>query len=297
MRIANLWAYVKERFPLVNMLLFAILFLTVYSTASYTGTSSVKESYLFIGGGMLATISFFFRLRVFDEMKDFSIDAVNHPQRVLQSGRITLGQLQLVAAILFLFETYWTITAGFTCFVYWCAAIIYSVLMRYEFFIPSILKTRLMLYAFTHMLIMPLIIVWLWWGIYVERAWSNYLLLLCLLSIFGGFSFEIARKIHTADAEKETIDSYSKSIGFCSAIILVNIILGAGVTVQFYLLYFLHARYWTYILIAVLFTATLVYYLNVVIKPSEKQLRTAEKLVSLFMLVSYLSVIIQIGVL
>lgn len=296
MSFANLWSYLKERFPVVNMLLFGILFLTVYSVASYA-RQSFGVSPLFISGGIIATISFFFRLRVFDEMKDFAIDKINHPQRVLQSGRITVTQLQYTAAILFCMEAAWTIAAGMACIICWFAAIAYSLLMRYEFFIPVLLKKSLIWYAFTHMLIMPFIICWLWWGLVQQNGWNTYFWLLCLLSIAGGFSFEIARKIHTPDAEKATIDSYSKSLGFNTSIILANLLLAGGVITQFFLLNYIRAQYWAYIFIVALFLATLFFYITVIKSPKEKKLRHAEILVSLFMLVSYVSVIIQILVL
>ncbi|MFT3703203.1 MAG: hypothetical protein QM802_12575 [Agriterribacter sp.] len=292
---ANLWDYLKERFPVVNMLLFAILFLTVYAIAFRTQIlSPLSGNIFFISGGIVATISFFFRLRVFDEMKDFVIDSINHPQRVLQSGRISLKQLQATAAISFLIEAAWTITADKMCLFCWLIAIAYSLLMRYEFFIAASLKKSLLAYAFTHMLIMPFIIAWLWWGMVESGGWNIYLLLLCMLSIWGGFSFEIARKIHATEAEKATIDSYSKSIGFIPSIVLVNVLLLAGICTQCLLLRGIHAQWWTYILIIILFVCTLGFYISIINRPSEKKLRTAEILVSLFMLMSYLSVIIQI---
>jgi len=294
--LSGVWAYLKERFPVVNTLLFAILFLTVYAVACYAQQRMLfSDGFLFIDGGILATISFFFRLRVFDEIKDFSIDCINHPQRVLQSGRITLTQLQWIAALLFIAEALWTITAGTMCLLCWIVATAYSILMRYEFFASAYLKKRLLLYAFTHMLIMPMIIAWLWWGIMVVDGWNDYVWLLCLLSIAGGFSFEIARKIHAPEAEKVTIDSYSKSLGLIASIILVNILLALGVATQFVLLHRIHAKFWAYGLIAILFLSTLIFYIRIIAAPSEKMFRKVEVLVSLFMLVSYTSVIIQIA--
>lgn len=298
MLFANLWDYLKERFPVVNMLLFAILFLTVYAIATYTQQLTFSQhSLLFIFGGIISAISFFFRLRVFDEIKDFAIDSINHPQRVLQSGRITIKQLQWTAAALFFIEAAWTVMAGTICIICWLAAIVYSILMRYEFFIPALLKKSLLGYAFAHMLIMPLIICWLWWGTIIAGGWNSYLLLLCLLSLTGGFSFEIARKIHVAATEKKTIDSYSKSLGFNTSIVLVNLLLAAGITTQFFLLQYIHAQYWAYGLILLLFLSTLLFYTAIVIRPTEKKLRQAEVLVSLFILVSYVSVIVQISLL
>ena len=37
---SNLWAYFKERFPVINMALFAILFLTVHAVATYFSETS-----------------------------------------------------------------------------------------------------------------------------------------------------------------------------------------------------------------------------------------------------------------
>ncbi len=58
--------------------------------------------------GALATVSFFFRLRVFDEEKDYALDAVNHPQRVLQTGRVTLPPLRALAWVGAALELVWS---------------------------------------------------------------------------------------------------------------------------------------------------------------------------------------------
>ena len=87
------FAYFRERFPLINMALFAILFFTVQAVSTYFIPLQPERSIWWVVMGVLAVISFFFRLRVFDEIKDFKIDARNHPQRVLQSGRIQIKHL------------------------------------------------------------------------------------------------------------------------------------------------------------------------------------------------------------
>jgi len=246
MNFRNLYPYLKERFPLVNMALFAILFLTVYSVAKFYNPLvpfNFTESGIL---GIFAVIFFFFRLRVFDEIKDYLLDEVNHPQRVLQSGRITLKELKALAAVGVIIEIAWSLKLGIPCFVAWIVALAFSLLMRYEFFIAGFLKKRLLLYAITHMLIMPLIILWIWKA-YSPVIGEGYCLL-ALLSLAGGFSFEIARKIHTPDAERNTVDSYSKSIGLTTSVITVLLILLAGITVLSYLLIRVEASSWVFIL-------------------------------------------------
>lgn len=291
MNAINVIAYFKERFPPVHIMLFAIVFFTAYSVASYFAISpspvSIRELL-----GVIAAISFFFRLRVFDEVKDLQIDNLNHPGRVLQSGRITLKQLFIISAVLSVFELLWSYWNGPATIICWLVALAYSVLMRYEFFVSSFLKPRLFLYACTHMLVMPLIMLWVW-SAYNPDLLHPSLFFLGGLSLFGGFCFELARKIHAPDAERATVDSYSQSIGYKTSIICVLLFLLGGVFVQYYLLHSIQAALWAYLIICLLYLLTCILYAKMVKHPVEKNLRLAELFVSLFMLVSYLSIIIE----
>lgn len=296
MNLLNLLAYFRERFPVINMALFAILFLTVYSVADfYNPGQDPSVLSLEVLWGIMAVISFFFRLRVFDEIKDYDLDVLNHPQRVLQSGRVSLRLLTKVSISGTILEILWSLYMGIPVFWCWLAAFGYSLLMRYEFFVGAYLKKRLLLYAFSHMLVMPLIILWVWSAFVPDMRMGSGFYLLAALSLLGGFSFELARKIHIKEAERSLVDSYSKSLGFPVAVLAVLLILLAGVATQLYLLSLMDAALWTYIMIVVLYLLTLFLYLYSFVKPGEKLLRTAEKFVSLFMLVSYLSIIIVVN--
>lgn len=294
MNVRNLAAYFRERFPPVNMMLFAVLFLTVYSVATSfaPGTSPVSAGRMALG--MVATISFFFRLRVFDEIKDYATDSINHPRRVLQSGRVSLRQLLILSGIAGISEIAWSALSGTGTLVCWSLAFLYSLLMRYEFFAGTYLKKRLLLYAFTHMLVMPWVILWIWSAYAPGNLFGTGLVLLAVLSLAGGFSFEVARKIHAPGAERATVDSYSKSLGYTPSIICVLLLLLSGVLVQAYLLFLLQAGSWTYIIIGVLYVVTLTLYIRAIRHPDEKRLRVSEVFVSLFMLISYLSLVISV---
>ena len=167
--------------------------------------------------------------------------------------------------------------------------------MRYEFFVSGYLKKQLLLYAATHMLIMPFIILWIWSAFSPTELFTKPYFLLACLSFLSGFCFEIARKTHSQDAEISTVDSYSQTLGFINAIKLILLFLSLGVFVQFYLLTLLNAAWWSFTLIALLFIAIAFMYISSVKKPKEAFLRKAELLVSLFMLFSYLTIIIEIN--
>lgn len=294
MNLRNLLAYFNERFPVVNMGLFAILFLTV-SSAAYFFSVPFQNQLLNIIWGIVAVISFFFRLRVFDEIKDFKIDTLNHPNRVLQSGRVSIKQLIFVGFVLFIPELTWTIFNGKTTTICWFILVSYSLLMRYEFFISNYLKKKLLLYAATHMLIMPLIILWVWAAFSPSSLLVKPYFLLASLSFLSGFCFEIARKTHATTSEIATVDSYSQIIGFTNSIKLILFFLSLGVGVQFYLLNQINAAWWSFTLIAFLFVSIVFIYVLSLKKNSESFLRKAELLVSLFMLFSYLTIIIEIN--
>ena len=286
-------AYFAERFPPINMALFAILFVTVHAVASYFSATEAPGLGWMEAFGILATISFFFRLRVFDEIKDYQLDLINHPNRVLQSGRISLRELMVISITGTALEIAWSYLMGLPALICWALAVGYSLLMRYEFFVGHYLKKRLLLYAITHMLVMPLLILWIW-SAYVPFFEDGFPQL-ALLSLLAGFSFELARKIHEPAAERPLVDSYSKSMGYSTSIMAVLLVLLSGVVVQIYLLFAIDAAPWTYLLIFLLYLGTMALYLYTLQKPKEKLLRMGEKLVSLFMLVSYLSIIIEIN--
>ncbi|MCC2548862.1 UbiA family prenyltransferase [Hymenobacter sp. BT175] len=294
MNLRHLGAYLRERFPPVNMGLFAILFLTVFAVAHFAHGEARPLARLGWREalGTVAAISFFFRLRVFDELKDFAIDSQFHPHRVLQSGRVTLGQLQVLAGAGALVELGWSMLMGWPAVAGWAGALLYSWLMRHEFYVPAFLTPRLVLYAVSHLLIMPLIILWIWLA--YQPLGSPLLLLLMLLSLLGGFAFELARKIHVPEAERAGWPSYSSVMGFRRAILVILLVLLTGCLVQGWLLTRVQAGAWAFGVLTALYLATVAVYGLGLSKPREATLRRAELLVSLFILSSYLFLLVEI---
>jgi 4-hydroxybenzoate polyprenyltransferase len=123
---------------------------------------------------------------------------------------------------------------------------------------------------------------------------GKYLPLLWLLSLLGGFSFELARKLHAPAAERAGVDSYSQALGYGPALALTVAVLLAGGVVQALLLHTLHARPATYAGLAGLLAAGLALYAGAAHRPLEARLRQAEKVVSLIMLTSYLAVLAEV---
>jgi len=297
MKIRALAAYLHERFPLVNMALFVVLFLTVRAVATLacaTGRCTPRPDGLALASlGALATVAFFFRLRVFDEEKDFAQDLQNHPGRVLQTGRVSLAQLRVLAWAGAVLEAGWSALRGPEVLLLWAGALAYSLAMSAEFGVGRWLRGRLVLYALSHMLIMPLVIAWVFAG-YSSLGAGALPLALLLLSLLGGFGFELARKLHAPAAERPGVDSYSQALGYGPALALTVAVLLAGGAAQAGLLRLLHGRPGTYALLALVLAAGLALYAAAARRPHEPRLRQAEKVVSLVMLTAYLAILAEV---
>lgn len=223
---ARFKAWMDERFPLKNSILSILVYFSTALIARYAvdeGAVALKLTDLI---GCVVTWSLFFLLRVFDEHKDYDLDVKNHPQRVLQSGLITLDHLKIAGAVCVLLQVAWNLLmdGGFgNAFYAWVIMFVWACLMAAEFFCGEWLEKRLTLYAFSHMLIMFLIG---WWAanLAVDNATLGFVLCTHLLMLFiGGFSFEITRKTRGPEEERDTVDSYSRVFGVQGA---AHVVLG-----------------------------------------------------------------------
>lgn len=220
-------AWAAERFP-APLLLIAIL----------SGAASVLLGMRVLAGsqaapvglvdlaGPLAFYLFLFVLRVMDEHKDFADDVVNHPERVLQRGLITLGSLRVlafVAVALQLGVSLWADGGFGWVTIAWLVAFAWSLLMLKEFFVGEWLKPRMMTYAVTHAVVTPLTTVWLVFlgarGAPGAHGWV--VAVWALTAMMTGLTFELTRKTFVPADERAGIDSYSKVLGVRGAVSLI----------------------------------------------------------------------------
>lgn len=231
--------WIDERFAWKNGILFVTLWLTVATLvrAEVTPDAPISFSSFDIWGAVL-TWSFFLLIRIFDEHKDYDKDLINHPHRVLQSGRITLAQLRRVAAVciaaqagtaLWLDQGFGPVTLA------WLALFAWLSLMGKEFFCGAWLEKRLTLYAISHMAIMPFIVYWLAQMSAPGSGWTHAATGLSALALVSGFAFEITRKTWGPEEERPTIDSYARIFGIPRAIRIIELLCLAMVSLQAWL--------------------------------------------------------------
>jgi 4-hydroxybenzoate polyprenyltransferase len=228
----NLYAWSRQRFPLSQGIFIAVLYITaVFYGQLLTGTATLA-----LGPGDIpgfgACWGVFLMLRIFDEHKDYALDLHNHPDRVLQSGRITLGHLKVLCLLAILLQ------AGYSMFCdrglgivtyYWLAIFGWSLLMKAEFFVPGWLNSHLPAYGASHMLIMLPIMGWLMQigapgaNLTADAWW------LAGMAFFAGSTYELTRKAWGAEEERDSIDSYARRFGTTGVAIAIAVTLGVAI--------------------------------------------------------------------
>lgn len=210
--------YQAERFPLGR----TSLLVAVFSAASVTASSGLAgrglppiTTYL---AAFVATLCFFFQLRVLDEIKDADEDLEFRPERPIPRGLVSL---RLIIG-LGLATVPLTIAA--------CALVdprlivllvlvwLWMALMTAEFFVPEVLRSSPTLYTVSHMLVMPLIdLVVTGFEWMPHRDSPSGLWVFLLMSFSNGCVLEIGRKLWAPANEREGVDTYSALMGPANA--------------------------------------------------------------------------------
>lgn len=173
----------------------------------------------------LMLLSFFFRMRLFDEIKDFETDKAVNPTRPLARGILSIPDVKVGLFALMVFELLVAYRLGFWPFLIQICAIFYSLLMFEEFFVGDFLRPHLTSYAVTHTFVSTLLGLsaaiamtsydprglWHWQYGFFLMNWAFFNL------------FEFARKTFAASEERKNVDSYSKIFSIPGAVALSGI--------------------------------------------------------------------------
>jgi len=212
------WVFARERFDPLSHLVMIGLFVMAHLRVS--GSALPPQQIGLIGAGVLA---FFFKLRLYDELKDFELDCQINPTRPLARG--LLQQTEVRAGILFciLLELACFGAAGWNglCAISW--AIGYSLLMYNEFFIRERIRDLLTTYALSHTIVCSLLSLAVLCAASGALPWElpADLLRFSLACWFIFNVFEFGRKTFAESEERKDVDSYSKVWGRPGAVLLL----------------------------------------------------------------------------
>lgn len=213
------WIYQRERFPIVqNGIVVAVFSIStmLYSSILRNGAlPSIKSLVI----GFLSTFLFFLLLRIADEFKDFEEDSRFRSYRAVPRGVVTLKQLGVLGVLIGLAQlgmAYWLSPK----LIPWLVlAWGYLALMSKEFFVKEWLKAHPIIYLLSHMVMMPMIVMYIVACDWVTASVSipSGLSWLLLASYGNGIILEIGRKIRIPEDEEYGVETYSFLWGYKKA--------------------------------------------------------------------------------
>lgn len=216
------WIFSRERFPIFVQGPMIFLFVATNYQVSNVYFQQ-KWNYLTFCVLAMLGLMFFFRLRCFDELKDYDVDLKVNPERPLARGLLSKQAVKTMIALLVAVESILAASFfGWQAFLGYLLPLSYSLLMYEEFFIGHWLAPRLTSYAVTHTFVACLLGLGL---CYITHPFATPIvwqqaLGLALYNWFQFNIFEFARKTFASKEEKPNHDSYTSLFGPTKAVLL-----------------------------------------------------------------------------
>jgi len=202
---------IGERFPPGSYLPLAFVFVLGNGGVAAAATGTGRPWLGFAIAGVMSLL-FFFRLRCFDEIKDYELDLVINPTRPLPRGAVSIPAVKRAFLIIAAVELAIAAALGPRVLATHTIALAYSFLMYREFFIGPRIRPHLTTYAVTHTFVSVLLgysVASVVTGLALwELPWALLafgLVNWCLFNLF-----EFARKTYAREEERVDVDSYSR---------------------------------------------------------------------------------------
>jgi 4-hydroxybenzoate polyprenyltransferase len=227
--------YLREMFPVLPRLSMAALlyssFAGVLARLHRWPTLTLRDLLL----GTWSVFAMMLVLRLMDELKDLDVDRRLFASRPVPSGRVLESDVRV--SLLVVAGLYVAAHVGAGPSLWTALAVLgYAVLMFLWFFVPGLMRPRLLLTLATHNPIIPLLLVHLAGVAALARGRGHDLdanVVLPLVAVYWMplFAWEIARKIRAPEEENDYV-TYSRLLGPTGAVVLAagaqTIALGLG---------------------------------------------------------------------
>lgn len=226
--LGRFYIYQKLRFPII-ILSFGLLPAILSTAAIVTKNPSIFQ----IMGGLVASMLYLLHVRIIDEKRDFHHDSKYHKSRPLQTGLISMKELQIIdiyAVVVFLAIGMF---AGIYPFSLGLLMLSYSFVASKEFFMGDKLRQHFFLYNFVNTMqtfIMQLFAYSFFAGYIPFTAFVG---LHYVFTCIGTSIFEFVRKIKIPGMDGTGKDTYTWYLGFNNAMV-VYIVFALLATVFFY---------------------------------------------------------------
>lgn len=216
--------FITERFEPVSHFIMIALFVFAHYLVTDANNFVVVETHL-IAYVTLGTALFFFKLRLYDEIKDYEVDLEKNPTRPLPRGLLGHYDVKKAIELCLIIEVILFASSGVSGFLAIAFAIGYSLLMYKEFFIPKLIRPHLTTYATSHTIVTLFLSVALFSSFSRFKPWALHkdFYLFAFLSWLSFNIFELGRKVYQPCEEREGVPTYSSIWGKFGAFMLVFI--------------------------------------------------------------------------
>lgn len=295
----RLAAYLKERFP---VLAYGVLIFSFYSSNQFLAHAltapgePMRYSWSSLAGAVVLAC-FLLHLRIFDDHKDYAGDCRYYPDRALQRGVVSLGELKFVAAAAIMAELTLAAASGPAAVMAVIAALAFSVLMLKEFFAAEFLERHFLLYASVHMLVTPLLGLVVFSFATGQFFWQAppWYWLYSLVGFFVAFNWEISRKIRAPSEERDGVDSYTKQFGVFGAAYMVLVVRCIDTALVYLVAWRLDLSVAFYALIAAAFVVSFIGFLNYRLDPTPTNARRMSTYAGLYIVGFDLALAVELG--
>ena len=288
----RLYQYQKERFPiLVHIpLIISFSFSAIgYSIACRNGNGFIGlKDFAFCA---FTNIAIFFMLRVSDEYKDKQDDALYRQYLPVPRGLVSLKELSLLAWTLFAIASLINIVNYATLLPLYITALVYLLLMRYEFFAAAWLKRHQLWYIISHMAIIPLADVYASsydWKLKGMEAPAGLLFFLGV-SYLNGMILEVGRKLRVPETEEYGVVSYTSLWGQRKAVVVWLSLLVANFALACIAESYAHDSRVGYIVLSSIFILSAIAGTSLLIKPAKNKTKMIELMSLIWALAMYLT--------
>jgi len=214
--------FFHERFEPLSHLIMIVMFVAAHFFVAQSSRTIILEP-IQILWVTLGTTCFFFKLRCYDEIKDYEVDLAKNPNRPLPRGLIQHFDLKRAIENCIILEIIFFASCGLPGLVGILIAIGYSLLMYKEFFIGELIRPHLTTYATSHTVVTFLLSLAIFSAMGRFYFWNLdadfYYFALMSWLLFN--IFELGRKVYQPIEERPGVDTYSSIWGKGGALALV----------------------------------------------------------------------------
>lgn len=225
----NLLLFIKERFPL-HILTFTTLSGVLASAVVSCESYSVWQ----VGIAFIIITFFLFHIRAIDERRDFVNDSNLHPERPVQQGLISVKTLLTISVSGILISLGLAFYSGIPSLLIALFFVGFTTLAAFDFFVPSFLKNKPVLY---HIINSPQMILaqWLIFSIFTDSFTLNGNMVLFMLLIYNNiFILEVVRKVK--DPANDSADTYTSHLGLEKSVAFLIFLVLTGFVIFYFLL-------------------------------------------------------------